>query len=209
MTIMGLSKSQAVSAAKLIKQAQKAGKLSKDLPHAGTILVGEQGTKTTAKHKRRGLSTTFASGSTWSFSLDAGLLVDALSTALLVFFRQGIMSGQKPDGTGGQPPLPEKVAAQKGRKSRFRGYKTGHLADHLRRGRITGSTTKAQSRILPPTNRNGYIAGEAKRGVSFFAVTGAAAEVIAAVTDEFIEGGLVNANRAADRSERDSKQQSA
>ena len=59
---MGLSKSQAVSAAKLIKQAQKSGKLAKTLPHAGTILVGEQGTKTVGKHRRRGLRTTFASG---------------------------------------------------------------------------------------------------------------------------------------------------
>lgn len=202
---MGLSRSQAVSAAKLIKQAQKSGTLPKALPHAGTILVGEQSTKTTAKHKRRGLSTTFASGSTWSFSLDAGLLVDALSTALLVFYRQAIMSGEKPDGSGAQPPLPAKVAEQKGRKSKFRGFKTGQFADNIRRGRITGSTTKASTRILPPTNRNVYIAGEAKRGVSFFSVQGAAAEVIASVTSAFIEGGLVNANRAANLSERDSK----
>lgn len=205
---MGLSKSQAVSAAKLVKQAQKSGKLSKTLPHAGTILVGEQGTKTTAKHKRRGLSTTFASGSNWSFSLDAGLLVDAISVALLVFYRQGIMSGEKPDGTGSQLELPEKVAEQKGRKSKFRGYRTGFLADNLRRGRITGSTTKATARILPPTSRNVYIAGEAKRGVSFFSVQGAAADVITAVVDQFIEGGIVNANRAADLSERDSKSSS-
>ncbi len=206
---MGLSKSQAVSAAKLIKQAQKSGKLAKTLPHAGTILVGEQGTKTVGKHRRRGLRTTFASGSTWSFSLDAGLLVDAISTALLVFFRQGIMSGEKPDGTGSQPPLTAKVAGQKERRSKFRGYRTGFLADNLRRSKITGSTTRASSRILPPTNRNVFIAGEAKRGVSFFSVTGAAGEVITAVVDKFIEGGVVNANRAANRSERDSKSSSS
>lgn len=205
---MGLSKSQAVSAAKLITQAQKSGTLGKTLPHAGTILLGEQGTKTTGRHRRRGLRTTFASGSTWSFSLDAGLLVDAISTSLLVFFRQGIMAGEKPDGTGSQPALTEKVAAQKDRRSRFRGYRTGFLADNLRRGRITGSTTKASTRILPPTNRNVFVAAEAKRGNSFFSVAGAAGEVIAGVVDEFIRGGIVNANRAADLSERDSKSSS-
>lgn len=202
---MGLSRAQAVSAARLIKQAQRAGKVPKAVPHAGTILVGEQGTKTTAKHKRRGLSTTFVSGADWDFSLDAGLLVDALSSALLVHYRQSIMAGERPDGSGAQPPLTEKVAAQRDRRGKVRGFKTGVLADNIRRGKITGSTTKATARILPPTNRNVYIASEAKRGVSFFSVSGTAAVVIAEVTDEFVRGGLVNANRAADRGERDAK----
>lgn len=202
---MGLSKSQAVSSAKLIKQAQRSGKLGKSLPHAGTILVGEQGTKTTAKHKRRGLTTTFASGANWDFSLDAGLLVDALTTGLLVLYRQGIMSGAKPDGSGTQPPLSEKVAAQRGRRSSHRGYKTGFLADNLRRSKITGTTTTARARILPPTNRNVFMAAEAKRGVSFFSVTGTAALVIAEITDEFVRGGVVNANRAANLNEKDSR----
>lgn len=202
---MGLSKSQAVSAARLIKQAQRSGKIDKSLPHAGTILVGEQAGKATKKHSKQGLSATFAVGANWDFSLDAGLLVDALTSSLLVLYRDGIMSGQRPDGTGAQPDLRPRAAAAKGRRSQNRGHRTGFLADNLRRSKITGSTTKATSRILPPTSRNVYIASEAKNGVSFFSVQGTAAQVIADVTDEFVRGGIINANRAADLQEKDSK----
>jgi hypothetical protein len=202
---MGLSKSQAVSAAKLIKQAQRSGKLDKTLPHAGTILLATQDTKGTKKHSKNGLSTTFAAGANWDFSLDAGLLVDALTSSLLVLYRGAIIAGEKPDGSGSQPPIKEQASKVKDRKSGNRGHRTGFLADNIRRGKITGSTTKASSRILPPTSRNVFIAAEAKRGVSFFSVQGTAAQVIADVTDEFIRGGLVNANRAADLAEKDSK----
>lgn len=202
---MGLSKSQAVNAAKLIKQAQRSGAIPKNVPHAGTILVGEQRTKPPAKHSRQGLTTTFVSGSDWDYDLDAGLLVDAISTALLKLYRDGIMSGEKPDGSGSQKELTTKVANAQGRKSKVRGFKTGFFADNIRRSKITGSTVKAQSRILPPTNRNVFIAAEAKRGISYFSVQGTAAEVIAEVTDKFIESGLEARNRAADLAEKDSK----
>lgn len=203
---MGLSKSQAVSAAKLIKQARKGGRLAaKGQPHQGTILLAEQRTSGAAQKSKNGLSTSFAASGDWDFSFDAGLLVDSLRSALLSLYRQGILEGEKPDGSGSQPPLSERARAQKGRAGKTRGYKTGYLADNLRASKITGSTTKASSRIVPPTNRNVYIASELKRGNSFFSVSGMAALVIADVTDEFVKLGLQNQNRAADLGEKDSK----
>ena len=203
---MGLSKSQAVSAAKLIRQARKAGTLSKrGEPHQGTILLAEQRTSGAKQQSKNGLSTSFAASGDWSYSFDAGLLVDALRTALLSLYRQGIREGEKPDGSGAHPALTERAKAAKGRVGKTRGFKTGYLADNLRASKITGSTVKAQSRIVPPSNRNVYLASELKRGNSFFAVTGIAALVIADVTDAFIAGGLQNQNRAADLGERDSK----
>lgn len=203
---MGLSKSQAVSAAKLIRQARKAGTLSKrGEPHQGTILLAEQRTSGAKQQSKNGLSTSFAASGDWSYSFDAGLLVDALRTALLSLYRQGIREGEKPDGSGAHPALTERAKAAKGRVGKTRGFKTGYLADNLRASKITGSTVKAQSRIVPPSNRNVYLASELKRGNSFFAVTGIAAIVIADVTDEFIRGGLVNQNRAADLNKKGSK----
>lgn len=203
---MGLSKTQAVSAARLIKQATKSGALPKDLPHAGTILVGEARAKPPARHDRPGLTTAFVAGSDWSYSLDAGLLVDALTTGLLQFYRQAVISGEKPDGSGAQPELKRQAANVRDRKpGKIRGYRTGWFADNIRRSKITGSTTKAQSRILPPTNRNVFVSMEAKRGISYFSTQGTAAEVIADVTDKFIEGGIENRNRAADLDEKGSK----
>lgn len=203
---MGLSKSQAVSAAKLIRQARKAGRLAKKGgPHQGTILLAEQRVSGAQQKSKNGLSTSFAASGDWSYSFDAGLLVDALRTALLSLYREGIRQGEKPDGSGAQPPLTDRAKAQQGRVGKTRGFKSGYLADNLRASKITGSTTKAQSRIVPPTNRNVYIASELKRGNTFFSVSGIAALVIADVTDAFIAGGLVNQNRAADLGERDSK----
>lgn len=199
---MGLSKNQAVSSAKLIRQAQARGLIPKSVPHAGTILVG---TQRVTKPKKNGLATTFVSGSDWSFDLDAGLLVDAITTSLLTLYRQAIQRGLKPDGSGAHPPLKAGAAMVKNRKGKTRGYRTGYLADNLRRSKITGTTTKAQSRIVPPVNRNVFVATEAKRGHSYTTVSGMAATVIQTVTDKFIRDGLVNRNRAADRSERSGK----
>lgn len=208
---MALSKTQAVSAAKLIRQARKAGRLSKKgEPHQGTILLAETRTVRETRvgndiRRKNGFSTTFAASGDWSYSFDAGLLVDALRTALLALYRQGILEGEKPDGSGAQPPLGAKALAVKDRRGKTRGYRSGYLADNLRASKITGSTTKASSRIVPPTNRNVYIASEAKRGNTFFSLSGIAAQLIAEVTDQFIAGGLVNANRAGNLGETDSK----
>lgn len=201
---MGLSKAQAVSAAKLIKQAQRSGSIPKDVPHAGTILVGEQTSKAPARHGKNGLSATFVSGSNWDFGLDAGLLVDALTLSLLSHYRDSIMSGDIPDGSGAQKPLTEKVAKLSGRRGKVRGFNTGRFADNIRRSKITGTTVKAQSRILPPTDRNVFIATEAKRGNSYFSVQGTASEIIREVTDEFVRGGILGQNRTPNTGEESS-----
>lgn len=202
---MGLSKSQAVSAARLIKQARRSGKLgAKGEPHQGTILLAEQRTSGAKQKSKNGLSTSFAASGDWEYSFDAGLLVDSIRTALLALYRQALREGEKPDGSGAQPALTERAKAAKGRVGKTRGFRTGFLADNLRASKITGSTTKAQSRIVPPTNRNVFIAAEAKRGNTFFSLQGIAALLISEVTDQFIGGGLVNANRAANLGDLDS-----
>lgn len=201
---MGLSTRKAVSSARL--SPTKAKRVAGDQPHSGVILVNEARNAGTKKNPKSGITAQFVGQSDWSFSLDAGLLVDALSTALLVLYRQAIMEGEKPDGSGKHPELSQKVKAQSGRASLNRGFRTGFLADNLRRSKITGSTTKAQSRILPPTSRNVYIASELKRGNQFFSTQGIAQLVIQDVTSQFIQNGLENANRAADLNEETSKE---
>lgn len=197
---MGLSTRKAVQSARLSsKQAKK--RAPEDLEHAGVILVDERATARTKKHARQGLSSTFVGQSNFSFDLDAGLLVDALTTALLAWYRECIRDGSKPDGSGKQQDLSDKVKRQQGRASQVRGFKSGYFSNTIRRSKITGSTVKAQSRIVPDPRRNVFVAEEAKRGNSYFSVQGSASEVIQEVTSEFIEGGLKNANRAAERGE--------
>ena len=112
------------------------------------------------------------------FALDirADFLVDAIAQTLLVHHHKAISTGQKPEG-GPQRPLSEGRRNDADRAGPFRGYKSGHLADDLRRGKITGTTAKATTRVLPPTDRNAFLATEAARGVHYLTTDGAAGEV--------------------------------
>lgn len=193
---------KAVKKARLT-ESEKAKKLAGDLPHAGVVLVKE-----TAKQNKKGknsITSTFVGESDFAFNLDAGLLVDGITSALLVFYHDSIKEGSKPDGSGKHVPLTEKVKKDKSRRSQYRGYKTGFFAENIRRNKITGTTVKAQSRIVPPNNRNVFIAQEAKRGNYYFSIKGSASEVIEKATQEFIKGGIKNANRAPELGEKDSK----
>ena len=112
-----------------------------------------------------------------SLDLDAAILVDRMTRALLTHHREAILSGQRPDGKGPQKPLSSQALAAPGRQSDHRGYRTGVLADGLRRTKIEGDRQNATSRIVPPTNRNVYVANELRNGVSILTLAGKAGEV--------------------------------
>lgn len=118
--------------------------------------------------------------------LAAEIVVDAMSRAGLMHIRQSLLEGRRPDGGGAQKALGAKAAADTGRQSQFRGYKTGHLADKVRRSAIKGDTSKASCRIVPPPDRNVYVAEELKRGVVLLTADGAAGEVMRAAAREAI-----------------------
>ena len=134
------------------------------------------------------------------FTLDvrADFLVDAIAQTLLVHHHKAITTSQKPEG-GPQRPLSEGRRNDSDRAGPFRGYKSGHLAEDLRRGKITGTTAKATTRVLPPTDRNAFLATEAKRGVHYLSTAGAAGEVAAAAATRAVEilaaGGRVIVDR--------------
>ena len=112
-----------------------------------------------------------------SLDLDAAILVDRMTRALLSHHRESLLSGQRPDGKGPMKPLSQQALNAPGRQSEHRGYRTGVLADGLRRTKIEGDRTQANSRIVPPTNRNVYVANELQNGVSILTLAGKAGEV--------------------------------
>ncbi len=89
----------------------------------------------------------------FTVDLDAGHLVDAMTRASLEHHRRAILEGRRPDGGGEQKPLGRKAASDPDRESPHRGYKTGEMADGLRRTPIVSSGGEASSRILPPVSR--------------------------------------------------------
>jgi hypothetical protein len=111
-----------------------------------------------------------------AIALRADVIVNAMSRAVLAHTRDAILSGQRPDGGGQQAKLGARAQALPGRLTPFRGARTGHLADSIRRTEITGSTSSASTRIEPPGDRVVYVRSEAKLGRELITARGAAGE---------------------------------
>ncbi|MCY0992820.1 hypothetical protein OV203_37110 [Nannocystis sp. ILAH1] len=101
--------------------------------------------------------------------VDARVLVDVARRAVLAEAREQLYAGKRPDG-GPQRPLIARHAADPRRVSDKRGVRTGHMADELRATPIKGDTGRAESTIAVPTDRNVFIATEAKRGVRYLGI---------------------------------------
>ena len=89
----------------------------------------------------------------FAIDLDAAILVDAMSAALLKHTRDALMSGQRPDGGGAQAPLGARALSDPDRESPHRGFNSGVLADELRRSPIVSNGQTASCRISPPSRR--------------------------------------------------------
>lgn len=122
-----------------------------------------------------------------ALDLDARGLADIMRTATLLWHRNAILSGTRPDGSGRQPGLgPRARKAQ--RLTPYRGARTGEMADRLRAGGLQGSATSASSLIAVPTNRNVFAAAEAARGIRYLSGSGKAAEVVRLAAREWLVG---------------------
>ena len=118
-------------------------------------------------------------------NIDSRALVHAARNAALRVTSDNIAEGKKPDGSA-QKPLSKGVAAQPGRAGPVRGYKTGHMADDLFSSPIKGTTAKAEAVIRVPTDRNVFIAQEAKRGIEYIGFGAAVDAAIVQAVDEYL-----------------------
>ena len=116
----------------------------------------------------------------FAVDLDAAILIDAMSAAHLAHTRAAILGGERPDGGGAQDPLRARTLADPERQSEHRGYRTGLLADELRRTEIVSDRHTASCRILPPVARNAYVGRERKLGRELLTVRGAAGAAVVA-----------------------------
>lgn len=116
----------------------------------------------------------------FAVDLDAAILVDRMSRAHLVHTRAAILTGQRPDGGGAQAELGVQAASVPDRQSPFRGYRTGELADGLRRSAIESNGREASCKVLPPVSRNTYVGKERRQGRELLTLRGAAGQVVEA-----------------------------
>ncbi len=122
--------------------------------------------------------------------LSAEHIVDSMRRQAITDIRAAILEGRRPDGRGAQKALGAKALATPGRQSSFRGYRTGRLADSIKATRITGDTSKAKCRIVPPSDRNVYVAQELARGVALLTADGAIGEGMRRAASRTVEAML-------------------
>lgn len=137
----------------------------------------------------------------FAVELDPVILVDAMSRALLSHTRDAILAGQRPDGGGAQAELSARALAAEGRQSEHRGYKSGELADGLRRTAIESDGRTASCRVLPPKSRTAYVAKERKRGIVLLTGAGAAGAAVAEAARAAVGAMMSGATVERDKSE--------
>jgi hypothetical protein len=179
------------TAERRVRELERKGRFDPSSPAGAVLFAGAE--RRGSEGGRDGALTITLVAREVGIELRADALLDVVRVQLLEKFRLDIMAGRRPDTGGPQKPLPEKRAQAKGRKSPHRGYATGELADGLRSPRMTGTTANARARLLPPTSRNAFVGGEAKRGV-FFLLLGASHErLMQEATDAFIDKAIADA----------------
>ncbi len=122
----------------------------------------------------------------FAVELDAAVIVDRMSEAWLKHTRAAILSGQRPDGGGPQDELSARALSAPDRQSDNRGYRSGELADGLRRTAIESDGRTASCRVAPPVSRNAYVARERKNGRELLTLRGAAGAVVEAAAREVV-----------------------
>lgn len=121
-----------------------------------------------------------------TLDLDPVIIADHVGRAHLLHTRESIMTGQKPDGSGPVKPLKERALNEPNRESDFRGFKSGELADHIKRTPIKVKGDTATFREVPPPSRNAYVGTELKRGYRILTSEGKAGQVAFDAAEEAI-----------------------
>lgn len=130
----------------------------------------------------------------FALDLDPAIFIDRGGRHHLKHTRTSLLEGKRPDTGAPQKPLSRQALAVD-RQSEHRGYRTGHLADEIKRTKIKRSGSSATASIVPPPNRNVYVAQERARGVNLLTLAGLAGDAVRAgfqeALAEIAEGGKV------------------
>lgn len=133
----------------------------------------------------------------FAIDLDPAIFIDRMTRAVLAHTRDSLLEGKRPDTGGDQKPLSRQALAVD-RQSEHRGYRTGHLADNIRRTTIKRSGTEASASIAPPQNRNVYVSTERARVINLLTLAGRSGDAARAAAQgavaEIAEGGKVPVN---------------
>ena len=142
----------------------------------------------------------------FAIDLNPAIIADRMRRRSLEHHRDSLLEGVRPDGGGPQKPLGKRALAAPNRQSEHRGYNTGVLADGLKSSKIKVSGNKATCTIVPPTNRNVYVAQERRRGVDLLTLAGKSGEVAREAAREAVAVIAMGGKVPVDDSEVDSEE---
>ena len=188
---------QSVAASRIVRKAKRRG-FGKDAGD-GIVFFGGVDKRTTKGGKDKLTLNLVAQA--FAINVTADVPVDVVSHALLVYWRNTILTGNRPDGSGAQIALSQATMARGDRLTPHRGAASGVLADGLRRSAITGTTTRAKCVIQPPTQRNVFIAGELARNIQYIGLGGEADEVVRLAVQEWLSAAIEDKAREASTAE--------
>lgn len=140
--------------------------------------------------------------------VDSRAIVDVARRAILAEVRDQLYDGQTPAG-GPQRPLSQRALGDPRRVSDKRGVRTGHMADEMRATPIKGDTARAESVVLPPTDRNVFVATELKRGVRYLGLgprhLAASQRAVDEAVKAMVEGRKVEPEQGEPKAEEEAK----
>lgn len=122
----------------------------------------------------------------FALDLDPAPMVDAASRAVLTHARTSILEGKRPDTGGPQRPLSRRTLRDPDRQSEHRGYRTGLLADGIRRSNLTSDGQTATATIVGPPERNAFLGKEKAKGVNLLTLSGLSGEAAKAAVAEVV-----------------------
>jgi hypothetical protein len=138
-----------------------------------------------------------------TLDLDPTIILDRQSRAVLLHTSESLKAGQKPDGSGASKPLKERALSEPNREAETRGFKSGELADGIKRTQIKVSGGTAKCRMVPPPSRNAYVGTELKRGYVILSGEGKARQVAIDAANEAVAAMMTGRQVEHDDSELD------
>jgi hypothetical protein len=191
---------QSVAATRLVRKAKRRG-YGRDSGDGVVFFAGAD--RRVTKGGKNKLTCSFVAQAK-TINVTADTIVDVVSHALLVYWRNTILEGWKPDGSGPQVPLSQATIAQVGdggRLTPYRGAASGAMADNLRRSVVSGTTTRAKCTITTPTNRNAFVAQQAAKGIRFIQLGKEVDQVIQLAVQKWLSAAIEDQAREADKTE--------
>lgn len=130
-------------------------------------------------------------GDVLALDIQADELAAAVGDKQLAYYHQSITSGIDVRTGGTKPQVTARTAALPGRRSQYRGYRSGELADDMERRTVSGDNGKAKTTIThPEASRQVFLSREYRNNIQHIGIEGVARQKLEDNVLEFVAEGV-------------------